>query len=186
MSEDLATKPHGPPDWSEEEIGILRAGVEAGHPAGLIACNLPGRTRNAVLGYIHRHRDELPERPKLQSAPNPPGRITPAANNGRRGAEAGVITPRPPTPTPTPPQPRPIVHPVCDEPVEPIGQRCGILELTDDKCRWPIGDPHQPDFFFCGGRALAGLPYCGFHARIAYAPVADRRREARLAERAPA
>ena len=52
----------------------------------------------------------------------------------------------------------------------PIGQRCTILDLTDSKCRWPIGDPGQPDFFFCGGRAIESLPYCGYHARVAYRP----------------
>ena len=29
---------------------------------------------------------------------------------------------------------------------------------------------------FCGGRAVAGLPYCGHHCRIAYQPAAERRR----------
>jgi hypothetical protein len=40
--------------------------------------------------------------------------------------------------------------------------------LTAQTCRWPIGDPGAEDFFFCGGETAAGLPYCVFHARIAY------------------
>jgi GcrA cell cycle regulator len=32
------------------------------------------------------------------------------------------------------------------------------------------------DFIFCGGNAVAGLPYCAYHCRIAYRPAADRRR----------
>src|SRR5262249_34912380 len=61
------------------------------------------------------------------------------------------------------------------ENVIPIGQRCSILELNEDKCHWPIGDPGQVDFFFCGGKSVAGMPYCTFHARVAYQPAADRR-----------
>lgn len=34
-------------------------------------------------------------------------------------------------------------------------------------CRWPIGDPKTPDFFFCGARAIAGKPYCAYHCRCA-------------------
>ena len=60
-----------------------------------------------------------------------------------------------------------------------MGQRCTILELSESKCRWPIGDPSSPDFFFCGGKTIEGLPYCGHHSRIAYQPTADRRRDRR-------
>jgi len=67
------------------------------------------------------------------------------------------------------------------ENIIPIGQRCSLVELNDEKCHWPIGDPGQPDFFFCGGKAVIGMPYCGYHSRIAYQPAADRRRERRAA-----
>lgn len=50
----------------------------------------------------------------------------------------------------------------------PWHQRCTLLELTDDTCRWPIGDPCEPGFYFCGGKPDSGVPYCGFHARVAY------------------
>src|SRR4029079_15734335 len=45
----------------------------------------------------------------------------------------------------------------------PIGQRRTLLELKEDPCRSPIGDPASPEFFFCGGKPLSGLPYCGHH-----------------------
>jgi len=67
------------------------------------------------------------------------------------------------------------------ENIVPIVQRCTILELSEDKCHWPIGDPGQSDFFFCGGKTIVGMPYCGHHARVAYQPVADRRRDRRVA-----
>ena len=54
-----------------------------------------------------------------------------------------------------------------------------LLELTEDTCHWPIGDPGSPDFFFCGGKSLSSLPYCAHHSRVAYQPAADRRRDRR-------
>lgn len=43
-----------------------------------------------------------------------------------------------------------------------------LLELTEKTCRYPYGDPQKPGFHFCGGDALAGLPYCAQHAEMAY------------------
>jgi GcrA cell cycle regulator len=38
-----------------------------------------------------------------------------------------------------------------------------LAELPDDACRWPSGDPAEPDFAFCGCPSLRGLPYCADH-----------------------
>lgn len=48
-------------------------------------------------------------------------------------------------------------------------QRCTLDRLTNTTCRWPIGDPHSPDFYFCGGPAdlLAKCPYCPLHTKLA-------------------
>jgi len=79
------------------------------------------------------------------------------------------------------PPPQPVqAEPEVIENIIPIGQRCSILELTEDKCHWPIGDPKHADFYFCGGRPIKGFPYCGYHSRIAYQPAVDRRRDRRL------
>jgi GcrA cell cycle regulator len=61
------------------------------------------------------------------------------------------------------------------ENVIPIGQRRTLLELNEQTCRWPIGDPATQEFYFCGGSAVTSLPYCAYHARIAYQPPAARR-----------
>ena len=62
------------------------------------------------------------------------------------------------------------------DPAIPETKLVTILELRDSMCKWPIGDPAKPDFGFCGGRAMSGLPYCGHHCRMAYQPAAGRRR----------
>jgi GcrA cell cycle regulator len=61
--------------------------------------------------------------------------------------------------------------------VIPFSERVTIMDLREYMCRWPMGDPTRPDFRFCGARAQTGLPYCSHHARIAYQPAADRRRD---------
>jgi GcrA cell cycle regulator len=66
--------------------------------------------------------------------------------------------------------------PIAYDNVVPMSQRLSLLELNEATCHWPVGDPASPEFFFCGGKALAGLPYCAHHSRVAYQPAADRRR----------
>ena len=57
-------------------------------------------------------------------------------------------------------------------PEEPLEKpaRVGItfMELTPHTCRWPLGDPQQPGFAYCGDVSLDGCPYCVVHAKIAY------------------
>ncbi len=42
-------------------------------------------------------------------------------------------------------------------------------------CSWPIGEPREDDFHFCGSPVLAGKPYCGKHCAIAYVAPKDRK-----------
>jgi GcrA cell cycle regulator len=43
-----------------------------------------------------------------------------------------------------------------------------LMQLTSKTCHWPLGDPQQPDFGFCGNLILEGCPYCAEHAKLAY------------------
>lgn len=43
-----------------------------------------------------------------------------------------------------------------------------VIDLSAHTCRWPIGDPREPGFHFCGKPAIPGKPYCHEHAAIAY------------------
>lgn len=50
----------------------------------------------------------------------------------------------------------------------PVDKRLNLLQLNEHTCKWPIGDPLTPDFYFCGGHSDEGKPYCEFHSRRAY------------------
>lgn len=57
----------------------------------------------------------------------------------------------------------------CDEdfPAEKKLAGVQLVDLKNNMCRWPIGDPHDEDFHFCGCQKTRGS-YCEHHARLAY------------------
>lgn len=54
--------------------------------------------------------------------------------------------------------------------VIPLSERKTVQTLTNNDCRWPIGDPQHADFHFCGKRKVSGLPYCAFHVQRGWQP----------------
>lgn len=58
-------------------------------------------------------------------------------------------------------------------PSEPIfipqADRKTLVDLEDDQCRFPYGDPLVAEsFYFCGKPKLLGLAYCTGHAQHCY------------------
>jgi GcrA cell cycle regulator len=163
--------------WTDERVELLKKLWSDGLSASQIAAELGGITRNAVIGKVHRLG--LSGRAKPSSSV-PRTRKNRAAHMMRvsrpsvRGNTALARHAFALYELETEAEPEPL------ENIIPIGQRCQLLELTDSTCRWPIGDPGSPDFFFCGGKPISELPYCAYHARIAYQPINDRRRDRRL------
>jgi GcrA cell cycle regulator len=66
-------------------------------------------------------------------------------------------------------RPSPIKGPMKPR-VKRVAKEKTMMARTDHMCKWPIGDPRQPDFHFCGEDAQVGLPYCSHHASVAYQP----------------
>lgn len=49
-----------------------------------------------------------------------------------------------------------------------------LLELTDTCCRWPVGDPLEEGFFFCGAVKLRSITsYCGYHELLSRGSTED-------------
>lgn len=57
------------------------------------------------------------------------------------------------------------------------GKTISVLTLTDTMCKFPIGDPNDQDFAFCGRTSSCGA-YCADHARVTYQPSQARKRRA--------
>lgn len=164
--------------WTDERVELLKKLWNDGLSASQIAGELGGITRNAVIGKVHRLG--LSGRAKSQTSSVPRQRkprasaaLLRVARPAMRGATALARLPAYEIEYDAAPE--------ATAEIVPIGQRCSLIELSEDKCRWPIGDPGTPEFAFCGGKAVEGLPYCTHHARIAYQPLGERRRDRRAA-----
>ena len=48
------------------------------------------------------------------------------------------------------------------------GHHVKLMELDSHTCRWPLGDPRDEDFCFCGKKVRMGQTYCEEHANMAY------------------
>ncbi|MBP1805667.1 GcrA family cell cycle regulator [Rubellimicrobium aerolatum] len=59
--------------------------------------------------------------------------------------------------------------------VEKAAKRLSLMELTEKTCKWPVGDPATPNFWFCGMPVQSGKPYCEAHVGIAFQPMSARR-----------
>jgi GcrA cell cycle regulator len=150
--------------WTEARIETLKQLWADGMSASQIASRIGGVSRNAVIGKVHRlglsGRATVsrlrPVRRSIRVSPIPSRTPAPPA---RTMGEAGRHL-LPPVPAGVGPSP---------------AGRIDLASLTDGACRWPLGDPKQPDFHFCGGHAN-GAVYCEHHARIAYQATARQRR----------
>lgn len=59
-----------------------------------------------------------------------------------------------------------------EDAVIPQGQRRTLMQLNGHSCRWPVGDPGDSGFFFCGGVTENGQAYCPVHRTRAFHVVA--------------
>lgn len=161
--------------WTDERVERLKSLWSEGLSASQIATELGGVTRNAVIGKVHRLGLSGRAKPQPQaSRPRKPVRQPSMPMRGPATGTAGntvfKVEPVPEVEI----APQVVAQP---EPETSVFERASILQLTEQMCKWPIGDPGRPDFYFCGRKSDSGIPYCTYHARIAYQPTQDRRRD---------
>jgi GcrA cell cycle regulator len=164
-----------PMSWTDERIETLAKLWLGGLSASRIAAELgSGITRNAVIGKVHRLG--LSGRAKTVTTPSPRVRTKPVQRSATPRQSGHVVRGN----TALAIAEEMIVH-VAPRPIEsivvPISEPVTLVDLREAMCRWPIGDPQQPEFRFCGAKSPSGAPYCEGHRRMAYQPVQDRRRD---------
>lgn len=49
-----------------------------------------------------------------------------------------------------------------------VNHNVSLADLDNHTCRWPVGDPKDENFHFCGKKVKIGQTYCEEHATIAY------------------
>lgn len=160
----------GAAGWTVERVALLLKLNDGDLSCSQIAAELGGGlTRNAVIGKLNRMKvpktrmAAVPARPRRPRVERTIKRIA-----GNRAVTAFELVPIP--------------EPIADLEI-PAEQRRSLLQLNEDTCRWPVGDPHCAGFFFCGAPPLTTSPYCGHHTQLGLNP--DGRRAPRGYDTAP-
>jgi GcrA cell cycle regulator len=116
-----------------------------------------------------------PEPPKVAQPPERASSISPMVSVAPIPMRKAII----PAGQPLPPQPS--ANEISPEAlasvreVEKRAMRLTLMDLTERTCKWPIGDPATPDFWFCGLPSQPGKPYCEAHVGVAFQPMSARR-----------
>lgn len=133
--------------WTDARIESLKALAANGLSASQIAGELGGVSRNAVLGKLHRLNVPLKLKPgqhfERVAKPKPRRAFGGATVVAAGGTEAIEL------------------------PADQSPDACVLLDLTDESCRWPLGEPSH-DMLYCGAAKLEGYPYCRRHCRLAF------------------
>ena len=147
--------------WTEDRVAMLRELWSKGLSASQIAVQLGGVSRNAVIGKAHRLG--------LESRPSP---IRGGGSGSRsrrnraihRALEAkalrGTITDEELAADSAGNEGEKAIEPPLAPPARPVS------DVKD--CLWPIGDPGDEEFGFCGAETAPGRPYCAEHCAVAY------------------
>jgi GcrA cell cycle regulator len=168
---------HTTSGWTEERVELLKQLWTEGLSASVISTRLGGWvSRSGVIGKVHRLG--LPGRATTSRFHRAGGKKSAKKRKSNSnlaavfGKRATAMIRRTPTwntedlPLPT---------------VDDVARLTDYQEADfDGLCNWPVGDPGQPGFGFCGlPRAFAGPsrkhPYCSGHIVRAYNSPSPRR-----------
>jgi GcrA cell cycle regulator len=132
--------------WTDDRINLLKKMWVEGKTAAEIAKELGDVTRNAVIGKAHRLKlsnrvspIQQNKKPAVKQAPRAASEVVPAEKRTK------IILEK-----------------------DKNRKTVSLLDLNARMCRWPIGDPRDENFGFCGDRSVEGFPYCEDHAKAAY------------------
>lgn len=137
-------------DWTQEQVMTLTRMWGEGYSASQIAHEMPGRTRNSIIGKVSRlglparatNVYPIPRRARLDSTPRPQG-----YKNARQIAQEAVWLPL--------------------ENTTPVT----LLDRKRSQCAWPLDLPHAIGAgLVCGEPVHREQSYCAAHCRAAYLP----------------
>lgn len=165
--------------WTADRMKVLSKLWHDGLSASQVAARIGGCSRNAVISKLHRMG--LTGRPQDINRHRQGGyartsavrKMRAANSNKPSGASVSAFNP-----ASTPIVPADPYISQYEEIDVPVRERKKLVDLEEDDCRWPIGDPRDSEFHFCNGKRVLGASYCEHHARVAYQPAkpAERRR----------
>ena len=140
--------------WTHDRIEILKKLWEEGLTASRIATELGDVTRNAVIGKAHRLG--LAGRMQSKSSASSISIVRKKRHSPHNKKIIEIST-----------------H--VNEPINPTS----FLDIRDGMCRWPLGEPGENDFKFCG-RGSGEKVYCKEHHSMAFQPLTSIRNRKRV------
>lgn len=144
-------------DWSDECKAIVRKRWEEGASSGLIAEEINAPTRNTVMGMINRMGLTRRDQPQRQDTRANADRSATQRVRARARVKDVIVE----------------ASNFPDEQADlriPLKQRKTLLQLGNNNCHWPVGQPYNAGFFFCGAPGAdvnEGRPYCAGHSKRA-------------------
>ena len=138
--------------WTEEKEKKLKDLWSKGHSGSQIANMLGNTTRNAVIGKAHRLN--LPARTVSKRSvqkTNAEKNNTPDTKNQKLSRKARFTA---------------LLLDKNFEPENPTK----LENLTEELCKWPLGEKMEPASFFCGRKSLEKFSYCRLHILWAFTP----------------
>ena len=148
--------------WDENKVNALKELWTAGYTASQIAAKIGDVSRNAVIGKAHRlnlqtraisKKSKSKIKPENKESENKKQKLM-----GRRGRFKAMLLDK----------------------SFPPEQPTKLLDLTDEHCKWPLGDKMEPATFFCGRKSVESknlgkkLPYCELHLLYGYVSKSDK------------
>ena len=136
--------------WTPEREKKLRELWKIGHTASQIASLLGNTTRNAVIGKAHRLNLEARAVSKKSTLKvNKESNVKTEIKTQKLGRKAKfkalLLDKNFPAENPT-----------------------KLEDLTDDHCKWPLGEKLEPASFFCGRKPIEKFLYCQLHLLYGY------------------
>ena len=138
--------------WDKNRTDLLRKYWNQNFTASQIAQKIGNVTRNAVIGKAHRLNLEAravskKSTPKLQTENNNIPEVKPQ-KLGRKARFKALLL---------------------DKNFEPENPT-KLENLSEEDCRWPLGEKMEPATFFCGRKSMEKFPYCKLHVLYAFQP----------------
>ena len=137
--------------WTPEKVSKLKELWGKGNTAAQIANIIGGLTRNAVIGKAYRL--------------NLTEKSIPRSKNYKQASQIQENTPQRERKT----RRSKFKSLLLDKNFEPENPK-SLEELHDEICRWPIGHPDEPNFYFCGRKSMKNFSYCKLHVLYAFQP----------------
>ena len=146
--------------WTDEAVEELKKMWDKGMTTRQIAKVL-NVTKNSIIGKVHRLC--LTARPSpIKKGSNSTEKKTVTSKKTEKETKA-KSTSKCKT------KEKPIVIEEAKPQAAPIEEtNIPLVKLDNHTCRWPMGDPKDEDFCFCGKRIKTGQTYCEEHAMVAY------------------